>query len=200
MRLNIICRAPGWDVDCPGEVWGINELHLKRDVDVVIDVHDLMAVASGKKQLGRRSVRDVWTQLRNLKLKGLPVYTINCPTFLPKAIEYPIDEIIDYFRTDYFNSGVDYAMALALYKGYSEIHLYGVLMLGESEYAQQKPSCEYWIGRADKWADVKVHGGYSTLLKTPSLEMYGYDRPQKFAPDADPDKADFHAFRQELGV
>jgi hypothetical protein len=93
---------------------------------------------------------------------------------------YPIKEVVDYFGTDYFTNTVDYALALAIFKGFTEIDLYGVNMAWESEYSYEKPGVEFWIGQAmGRRIKVNVFGKESTILKTKDGLMYGYGTPQK---------------------
>lgn len=102
---------------------------------------------------------------------------------------------------DYFTNSVSWMIALALYETSSwvtlpdgrrlrlcdpgtKIHLYGIDMAGgmqapegvidtNSEYAAQRPSCEFWLGVA-KCMGVELHiPDNSDLLKAPAL--YGYD-------------------------
>ena len=48
----------------------------------------------------------------------------------------------------YLSSSIAYEIALAIYEGFSEIHLYGVDLNTESEYAWQKPGVEFLLGVA----------------------------------------------------
>lgn len=48
----------------------------------------------------------------------------------------------------YISSSIAYEIALAIYEGFEEIHLYGVDLNTESEYAWQKPGVEYLLGFA----------------------------------------------------
>jgi hypothetical protein len=93
---------------------------------------------------------------------------------------YPIDEVIRYFGTDYFTNTVDYAIALAIYRKFTGIGLYGVNMSNATEYAYQKPGVEFWIGQAmGRGIKVTVHGNLSTILKTRDGLLYGYGIPQR---------------------
>jgi hypothetical protein len=53
-------------------------------------------------------------------------------------------------------------LAFAITEGFQEIHIYGVDMAqdvdtnGNSEYGYQKPSCEYFLGVAEKYAKVYI--------------------------------------------
>ena len=192
LRINIVGCGPGWDeVPDDGMVWGINDIHRLRPVDVVIDCHNLENVVAGKERLGRRTQSDVIEHIKILKQKGVRVYTTRLIEDLPEAFEYPLDEIIKEFDSDYFGSGVDYAIALAVYLGVTEIHLYGILMLVKAEYAFQKASVEHWLGIA-KGRGIKtvVHGNWSSILKTRNSLLYGYNTPQSFLDDQNPEYAD----------
>ena len=92
---------------------------------------------------------------------------------------YPLQAVIDRFGVDYFTSTVDYAIALALYEGFTEIEFYGINMVYESEYEYQKPGAEYWIGRAQGMGvNTIIHGEHSSILKTRDGLLYGYGTPQ----------------------
>ena len=63
---------------------------------------------------------------------------------IPDSIAYPLDEMLKQFR-DYFTCTCSYQMALAIAMQPDEIGVYGVNMAMDTEYAQQRPSCEYWM-------------------------------------------------------
>ena len=48
----------------------------------------------------------------------------------------------------YLSSSISYEIALAIYEGFEEIHLYGVDLNTEAEYAWQKPGVEHLLGIA----------------------------------------------------
>lgn len=48
----------------------------------------------------------------------------------------------------YLSSSIAYEIALAIFEGFSEIHLYGVDLSTEAEYAWQKPGVEFLLGWA----------------------------------------------------
>ena len=56
--------------------------------------------------------------------------------------------IRDTIGEPYLSSSIAYEIALAIYEGFEEIHLYGVDLNTEAEYAWQKPGVEYWLGIA----------------------------------------------------
>ncbi len=100
----------------------------------------------------------------------IPVYMQECADWVPMATEYPTEAIIKEFGR-YFTNSISYMIALALYEGVDEIGVWGVDMAAGSEYAAQRPSCEYMIGIArGRGIDVFIPE-VSDLLKC--AELYG---------------------------
>jgi hypothetical protein len=103
----------------------------------------------------------------------------------PNIMRYPLEKIIERFKTDYFGAGPDYALAYALYKGYTDIHIYGVLMAVGDEYTWQKPTFEHWVGIAlgMPGVNIKVHDNtkdkFCTICKLPPGVLYGFRTVQK---------------------
>lgn len=167
MKVNIIGRGTGWEnAPCDELAWGVTLINLKRDVDLVIDMNVYQDGRWGElERIGAIQSRD--------KAKRNNIPYIDLAT-------YPIDEIVEFFKTDYFSNTVDYAIALAIYRRFKEIGLYGINMMRGSEYAYQKAGVEFWIGQAmGRGITVKNHSPISTVLKTKNRKMYGYDREQK---------------------
>jgi len=193
MRVNIIGSAPGWQ-DAPvndGYVWGVNNTHLLRDVDRIVDVH-----------VSRLNITELKDRYHFEKLleKDIEAYLHSEVEDMPNVKRYPIEEIKEYFDTDYFGSGIDYLIALAIFEGATDIHIYGVMMAGGGEYAHQKPSVEFWIGvvkgmrAAGKDINIEIHGDRTSILRTYNGLMYGYQTPQKWVKVQHPN----HVTLQEL--
>ncbi len=186
MRVNIIGCAPGCSY-APydnGERWGINDNHKQIDkLDLIFDCHNLKRVMKGKEILGRRSIKEVKEHLKLVKKKNLPMFCTTTFKNIPSVMRYPIEDIIKRWGSDYFGSGPDYAIAYALYKGFTEIHLYGILMVVGEEYYVQKPTIEHWGGVAiGMGVDFKVHDStpdrLCTIFKTPLRRLYGFNLDQ----------------------
>jgi len=173
-RINILGSGPG-RLDVPegeGEIWGVNNIHLLQNVDVIIDIHNHCANPEEEKDK---------LHMEELKKKKTRVYSQNAIDGFDSVEKYPIDEIMAEFGTDYFGSGIDYIVALAIYKGATDIHMYGVCMMDDGEYSHQKPSVEFWIGVAvGRGINIVVHGKYTELLKTKNGLMYGYETFQEY--------------------
>jgi len=98
---------------------------------------------------------------------------------VPTSIAYPFEDISTKFKTELFASTADFALALAIYEGYTRIDLYGFKMNVQSEWEHQVPSFNYWIGLAKGLGiKIKIHGK-SAILRTKTGLIYGYNRKPK---------------------
>jgi hypothetical protein len=119
----------------------------------------------------KRSVRHD-EHVKWLQEATIPIYMHKHYDDIPNSIEYPLEEITEKFGT-YFTNTISFMIALALLQGYKVIHVYGVNMAVDSEYAYERPSCEYFVGLArGMGAEVFLHPD-SDLCKTTFL--YGYE-------------------------
>jgi len=84
-------------------------------------------------------------------------------TWVPVGIKDSTEE-------PYLSSTIAYELALAIHEGFAEIHIYGVDLNTESEYAWQKPGVEYLIGVAVGRGIKVVIPDNCALLKAP---LYG---------------------------
>lgn len=94
---------------------------------------------------------------------------------LPLAEMYPLEELKAEFGA-YFTSSISYMIALAIHEGADEIGIWGVDMIGDGEYAHQRPCCEYLLGVA-KGRGIKV----TIAPKSPLLRcerLYGFEYTQ----------------------
>jgi hypothetical protein len=119
----------------------------------------------------------------------IPVYMPDHYDDAPMTIRYPLEEIQDFIcdldpmGKNYFTNTVSFMIALAIYEQFDVIHLYGVDMAVGSEYAAQRPSCEFWIGIA-KGRGIKLYiPQQSDLLKL--LVMYGMQKDRSKNEKAD---------------
>jgi hypothetical protein len=163
--VNIIAKGATW-VDAPmeGESWGLTQLLLRRPVSLVIDMN---VYSDGR--WGEQEKKEAERVRERCEKENIPFIGLE---------NYPIKEVMDAFDTDYFSSTLDYAIALALYRGHDEINLYGVTM-SFSDYGKLKCGCDFWCGYA-KGLGVKltIHGA-TTVMQTTDGKVYGYDVPQK---------------------
>jgi hypothetical protein len=102
----------------------------------------------------------------------------------PTSVPYPLTAVLEMVRENFvvnpkcgtytnFSNQVTWMIYMATLMGYKEIHVYGVDMAHESEYAFQRPSCEAAIlFAAAKGVKVAVPLS-SELCHFPKL--YGFD-------------------------
>lgn len=116
-----------------------------------------------------------------LSQKGHPVYLTEARPDIPNGIRYPIEEVIEFLSKfdplnssgDYFASSISYMFALAMFEKYEEIHLYGIDLIDDDEWAFQRPNTEYLIGLA-RGLGHKVYIPKASAL-TKFTYRYGYE-------------------------
>ena len=156
-------------------IWGENESHafaFFERADAWFQVHN-----SYKKKIAKRGVVGHYDWLQRNEW-NIPIYMPKLDKSIPQSTLYPLEEICDsllgkLYRGDkhikYFNSSFDYMMALAVYRKFHRIEIYGFDMAGDNEYSLQKPSAEFWLGIACQNAEVVLPDN-CLLLKS---ELYG---------------------------
>ena len=108
---------------------------------------------------------------------------------IPASVAYPLEEMIEaygiprigqeYRKDAYFTNSVSFMLALAIHEGADVIGIYGVDMAVLSEYNEQRPSCEYYIGVAKGRGIEILLPTEADLLKT--RWIYGYEDEKKTA-------------------
>lgn len=98
----------------------------------------------------------------------------------PGSIAFPLEKVINKLGASYFNSTVAYAVAYAMYKGFTKISLYGVdFSYADGHKAEKGRACvEYLLGMASaRGVHIEVASD-STLLDAnidDDQRFYGYD-------------------------
>ncbi len=113
---------------------------------------------------------------------------LDCPAYMqqhwdiiPKSIPYPLETILAKFGR-YFTNSVSYMIALAIHYGAKEIGCWGVDMATGTEYAPQRPSCEFFLGIAAGMGIKITIPDEADLLKTRYL--YGFEERERSAWEA----------------
>ena len=94
---------------------------------------------------------------------------------IPRSIHFPMELILPYRR--YHTTSITYMLAWAYYsylkvKKPLHVALFGVHMEAREEYTEQRPACEYWLGRMEgAGIDISIIGG--AILGQSGL--YGYE-------------------------
>ncbi len=141
---------------------------------------------------------DLWFDLHQRKAQSPKdlQWIARCPVpiYLPpdladaseNYVQFPLDEIEEYFKCRYWSCTFAYQIALALYQGhYTDIGLYGMELAwgGPRERTVEWACVAYWLGRAQE-RGVKVHVPKRSLLGQ-HFARYGfeYDREKKAVED-----------------
>lgn len=111
-------------------------------------------------------------KLERLAACNRPVIMQRTERDIPTSQIYPADEIAEKIGED-FSSSIAYMLAYALYLGYSEIRLYGIVLMHDTEYVRQRPGVKYYLGIA-RALGVKVWAPDNVQLTIPGWR-YGYD-------------------------
>lgn len=155
------------------EIWGLNDLHTELKADNIsrwFDIHP-------REQLETMPVRNgTGTYLDGLRSLSCPVYMQDQHSDIPNSIKYPKADMVFKYGS-YFTNSISWMLAIAIDEGYKEVHIYGVDMAQGSEYHDQRPSCEYFIGLARGKGITVVIPEQSDLLKAPHL--YGFEEAKQ---------------------
>lgn len=147
------------------EIWGLNDLY--RFIprwDRWFNMHDEETGLTGHTPFAEL--------VKEYAKWDAPVYMIDKHPDVPNSVKFPLEEIRKLYG-DYFTNSISYMIAMAIYENFDEIAIYGVDMADGTEYANQRPSCEYWMGVA-RGKGIKIYTPVETsLLKTRYL--YGYE-------------------------
>lgn len=151
------------------ECWGINELYRYMPVERFtrwFEIHDRTDFEnSGPQHLGDPE------HLKSLASFPIPFYT-NAPwEGYPSATALPKAQIEAACGT-YMTSSIAWMLGLAIMEGFKKIGIYGVDMAQDTEWAGQRPCCEYLIGLARGRGIEVFIPPTSDLLK--AIGQYGF--------------------------
>lgn len=169
-KITIIGTGYGWDA-APYDidnVWAITTLAptKRTEVNLVIDMNQHADLRWGQVEFDNNLKTIAWCKENSIPYIGLT--------------EYPLKDVLASFGIDFFNSTIDYAIALAITKKPKEIHIYGVNMTHTSEYEYQKFGVDFWCGVAiGRGIKIVVPYKDSAIMKTCDGLMYGYDQKQE---------------------
>lgn len=176
--VNIVGFAPSW-IDTPwdddAELWGMNALHKlapDKKWDAWFQLHDIE----------RHHPNDRDEHVEWLAQCGIPVFmwaehADKYRSIIPTAVPYPKERVLSHFDR-YFTNTVSWMIALGIMMEFQDIGVYGIDMAQDSEYAHQRPSCEFFLGWA-RGKGINLHiPATSDLLKTAFL--YGAEDAEPF--------------------
>lgn len=145
------------------EIWGLNELHKQHDpalFDRWFEVHNRADLDADTDHIAAMGKMDI------------PVYMQGHYPDIAASVPFPREAVIAHFERNYFTSSIAWETAFAIMLGAEEIHIYGVDMATDTEYAAQRNCCEYWLGIAQGRGIKTYVPQTSDLLKT--VGEYGF--------------------------
>lgn len=166
-----------WD-DQDVDIWVFNEaasIGWPKRVDGVFQMH---AEPVWMNPLNRNDPKHLdWLK----KKHPVPIWMLDAHNDVPSSVKYPREDITrtlldGLYQVDnpleFYTCTVDYALALAIHKGYERILIYGIEMASDTEYTYQRDGVFFWLGLArGRGIDVVVHAE-SQLFDKP---LYGYE-------------------------
>ena len=87
---------------------------------------------------------------------------------------YPMKELQEKFHTTFFSNTIAYMLAYALFHDYERIWMYGIDMMTNTSYVQEKGGVEFWMGVALGRKVEVINTVGSATGKTWNGLMYGY--------------------------
>ena len=184
-KVHLIGKGPGF-LDAPAlseeyEVWGLNDVRLYKEVDILFNMHYLNTIDSPNKICLIVAEQD-----------NIPLYTIRKYDWLSNSISYPLDEIVEKHGHKYFSSSICYMIALAIHLKVTDLDLWGVCFHSNHKDIWQRSGVEYWLGVATgKGINITIHGESALLQVGADNQLYGYEEEINYINDF---VADFNSY------
>lgn len=135
-------------------IWGLNELYRYIDFPRFEAWWEIHRRDELEKDEGIKDAQGtlVWPPtLDALRQAPVPVYMLQHWDDLPPSVPFrPVKDVIEraFPSGHYQTSTISWQIATAILLGFEEIHVYGVDMAQDTEYSEQRPCVEYWLGIA----------------------------------------------------
>ena len=164
------------------EFWAMNNLFTAiREVkfDRWFELHHFTRKGNKYYRRGREyygSFATIQEYLEQINALEIPVYMQKPLKIVKQGTKFPFQEIMRKFKTQYFGCSFAWMIAFALYEHLNgqtvdTIALYGVA-LDQHEYYFQRPSTEYFIGRAEGMGIKVERSDTCSVLKAPWIYAY----------------------------
>ena len=159
------------------EVWSINALGDVFASDLIFHMDD---VRIQEIRAAALPTSNIAAMLKWLKNPSAPVITSRAHPDYPALQEYPLEDVLNHFGLEYFNSTAAYAVALAIHFGATKISLFGMDFTYPNVHdAEKGRACiEFWLGMAyARGIDIKLPKT-TTLMDSMyprASRLYGYD-------------------------
>lgn len=161
-----------------GEVWCQNEMHGHPWCEV--DGATRWFQIHPKTSFTQEHPCNHWEWLQ--EEHPFPIYMHQVYDDVPNSVPYPLAEIQKNLKNivkgeekakKLFSSTMSYQFAQALHEGYERIELFGIELVQEGEYAYQRESLAFWMGKADGMGVEVWMPKICALFVQP---LYGYEQ------------------------
>lgn len=167
-KIAIVGTAPSSWMEAPydddsWEIWtlGCNVEHGKR-ITKLFELHTQYVLEEAGSWKGL---------LPYLERYGKDVILGHANPLLPDAEPFPKDEIIGKYGK-YFTSSIAWMIGYALLQNPDAIGLWGIDMMGNEEYNQQRPCCEHLLGIARGMNITLIMADASPVLRSERLYAF----------------------------
>ena len=174
--LEITKRLGGRSKFCD-ETWSINALGDVFACDLIFHMDDVRIQEIRAKA---KPESNIAAMLNWLKTSRVPVVTSRKHPDYPALVEFPLEDVLNNFGHEYFNSTAAYAIAFAIHIGAKVISVFGMdFTYPNTHDAEKGRACvEYWLGQAHA-RGIKINMPKTTSLMDACYErpsrLYGYD-------------------------
>jgi hypothetical protein len=111
-----------------------------------------------------------------INLHGFEVYAQD-QHLIPRAKTFPVEELLREFGENFFSSQPAWMMAFAIYKGATDIALFGLDMAARTEYHFEKPNMLHFAWLAQQRGIRVMAPPESEVLAPPPLYGYSLNSP-----------------------
>ncbi len=159
------------------EVWGINMLGDIFNCDYIFHMDDVRIQEIRAKALPESNIA---AMLEWMKTSKTPIITSRVHAEYPALVEFPLEDVLNEVKYDYFNSTAAYAVAYAIFLGVKKISCFGMdYTYPNAHDAEKGRACvEFWLGMAAERGIKIVIPQKSSLMDaiyTQQERFYGYD-------------------------
>lgn len=159
------------------EVWAINMLGDLFQCDYVFHMDDIRIQEIRAKALPESNIA---AMVEWIKTSKVPVITSRGHPDYPALVEFPLEDVLNELKYDYFNSTAAYAVAYAIFLGVKKISIFGCdYTYPNAHDAEKGRACvEFWLGMAAERGIKIVIPQKSSLMDAmydQQERFYGYD-------------------------
>jgi hypothetical protein len=174
--VNITKRLGGRHV-YSDEVWGINAVGGVIQCDRIFHMDD---VRIQEVRAAARPESNIAQMLKWMQKSKTPIITSRKHKRYPALVEFPLEEVMNHLKYDYFNNTAAYALAYAIYIGATKVSVFGCdYTYPNAHDAERGRAClEFWLGYAAAKGIAIAIPKVSSLMDAlyPQQDrLYGYD-------------------------